>query len=149
MIDRILPATESEREWAARLLASSEPWITLGITLEQCMATCKDPEYKMYIAHAGSSPCGVMILDPRGLAGSPYIKSVAVAESFRGLQVGKQLLEYTEDVCRKYSRHLFLCVSSFNHSARRFYENQGFSAIGDLPGYIIPEASETIMHKFL
>jgi ribosomal protein S18 acetylase RimI-like enzyme len=143
----IANATEPEREWAADLLAGTDPWITLGVSREQCLRNCQDPEFEVYIAHAGTEPCGVMILDPRGLAGSPYIKSVAVAESFRGFHVGAKLLEFTEDICRKRSRHLFLCVSSFNSDAQRFYKNHGFAVVGELSDYIIKGASETIMHK--
>jgi ribosomal protein S18 acetylase RimI-like enzyme len=145
----ILPATLPERDWAAALLAGSEPWRTLGVTLEQCLRTCHDPEYEVYIAHTGDKPCGVMVLDPRGLASSPYIKSVAVTEDSRNLGVGALLLAYTESVCRSRSRHLFLCVSSFNTAARRFYENHGFTLVGGLPDYIVPGASELILHKYL
>ncbi len=146
---RILPATLPERDWAAALLAGSEPWRTLGISLEQCLRTCHDPEFEVYIAHSDDGACGVMVLDPRGLAGAPYIKSVAVSEGSRNLGVGALLLSYTESVCRSRSRHLFLCVSSFNTAARRFYENHGFTLVGELPDYIIQGASELILHKSL
>ena len=146
---RILPATPTEKDWAAALLAGSEPWTTLGIGLEQCLRTCHDPEFEVYIAHAGDMPCGVMVLDPRGLAGAPYIKSVAVTEESRNLRVDALLLAYTESVCRSRSRHLFLCVSSFNTAAQRFYKNHGFTQVGELPGYIIHSASELILHKSL
>jgi len=145
----ISAATVPERDWAAGVLAGSDPWITLGVSLEQCLRNCHDTEFEIYIAHYGSESCGVLILDPRGMAGSPYIKSVAVAESYRGFQVGTKLLEFTEGICRKHSRHLFLCVSSFNPGARRFYERHGFAAVGELTDYIIKGASETIMHKLL
>ena len=41
----IAPPTGAERDWAAELLAASEPWITLRVTLEQCREACRDPEY--------------------------------------------------------------------------------------------------------
>jgi ribosomal protein S18 acetylase RimI-like enzyme len=145
----IMPATPPERDWAGTLLAGSEPWLTLGIGLEQCLRTCHDPEYEVYIAHTGDVPCGVMVLDPRGMAGAPYIKSVAVSEGSRNLGVGALLLAFTESVCRSRSKHLFLCVSSFNTAARRFYETHGFTLVGELPDYIVQGASELILHKAL
>ena len=44
-------ATDQEKDMAAHLLASSEPWITLRITEEQCKKNCHDPEFQLYIAY--------------------------------------------------------------------------------------------------
>ena len=145
----IRPATQDERNWSASLLAGSEPWITLGTTLEQCMKTCHDEEYRVFIAIFGPAPCGVIVIDPRGLAGSPYIKSVVVAKEFRSQGVGAALLNFAEEWLRNNAKHLFLCVSSFNMRARKFYENHGFNPVGELKDYLIPGASEIIMVKNL
>jgi [ribosomal protein S18]-alanine N-acetyltransferase len=145
----IKPATADEKQWAAALLSSSEPWITLGITYEKCLKTCHDPEFSLFIAHIEQTPCGVMILDPRGLAGSPYIKSVAVSGEYRNRKIGAALLAYTEELCRRQSRFLFLCVSSFNTQAQKFYEYHGFVRVGELKDYIVEGKSEIIMYKRL
>jgi ribosomal-protein-alanine N-acetyltransferase len=145
----IREAGDADRDWAAALLAGSEPWITLGVTLEQCLNICHDSRYEVFISLLDNQPCGVMITDPRGLASSPYIKSVAVAESYRNRKVGAALLDYVEKWYRTRSAHLFLCVSSFNTDARRFYEKHGFRQVGELSDYIIPGASELILHKSL
>jgi len=42
-------ADELDRDRASVLLASSEPWITLGITADQCKKTCHDPEFLLYM----------------------------------------------------------------------------------------------------
>ena len=47
------------------------------------------------------------------------------------------------------ARHLFLCVSSFNHRAYAFYERQGYSPVGVLEDYVVEGASEILMHKRL
>ena len=47
----ISPASEEERYWAAGLLSVSEPWITLGRTLKQCLKTCHDPEKRLERAY--------------------------------------------------------------------------------------------------
>ena len=145
----ILPATDDERNWAALLLATSEPWITLGISLEKCTRTCHDPVFLLFIAHINNEACGVVILDPKGMAGSPYLKSIAVSEGYRDKHIGGTLLLYAEDFFRKEAHHFFLCVSSFNTKDRRFYERNGYEAVGELKDYIIRGASEIIMHKSL
>jgi hypothetical protein len=71
-------ATDQEKDMAACLLETSDPWITLGITADQCKKNCHDPEFILYMAYSNNKPAGIILLDPRGIAGSPYIKSIAV-----------------------------------------------------------------------
>jgi len=143
------PANEQEKDFAAHLLATSEPWITLRITEEQCRKNCHDPEFMLFIANKNNFPAGIILLDPRGIAGSPYIKSIAVYPEFRGQGIGTRLLSFAEELFRKNARHLFICVSSFNHRARKLYEKCGYQAAGELKDYIIDGASEILMHKRL
>jgi ribosomal protein S18 acetylase RimI-like enzyme len=143
------PATESEREWAAQLMARSEPWLTLGRRLESCRETCRRPGYLLFVARDGAAPCGFILLHPRGVAGSPYVASIAVAEAWRGKGTGKRLLDFAEGHFRPEARHIFLCVSSFNTGARRLYERLGWQAVGEFKDYVIDGASEILMHKWL
>ena len=142
-------ATDLERDWAALMLVSSEPWITLGTTLEQCSKACWDPEYLVYISHLNDEPCGTIILHPRGVASSPYVKSIAVAKEYRSNRIGEALMEFSEDLFRSKSKHMFLCVSSFNTGAQKFYERMGYSIVGEFKDYVIEGASELLMHKRL
>ena len=145
----IQPATDNERDWAGKLLAGSEPWITLGTTLEQCRKVCWDSQYTLYIAHLNSNPAGLIILHPLGLASSPYIKSVIVAEPHRGNGIGTRLMNFVEDHLRKDSKHLFLCVSSFNSKARIFYERLGYHPVGEFKDYAVEGESELLLYKRL
>ena len=137
---------DPEREWAARLMAASEPWITLGRGLDACLAACRRPEHLLFVAREGGEPVGFVLAHPRGVAGSPYVAAVAVAASARGRGVGAQLLEHVAGHFRAEARHLFLFVSSFNAGARRFYETHGWEAVGEVRGLIIDGASEVLMH---
>ncbi len=146
----ILPATEEEREWAAQLMASSDPWITLRRGLESCRASCsRQADTMLFVAHIGSEPGGFILLRKRGLAGSPYIASIAVATAARSVGIGSRLLLFAEDLFRGEANHIFLCVSSFNPRARALYEKLGYAAVGELKDYIIEGASEILMHKRL
>jgi ribosomal protein S18 acetylase RimI-like enzyme len=79
---------------------------------------------------------------------APYTVSIAAAPSFdRG--VSAALLAHVERTYRGRSHHLFLCVSSFNPRARRFYERHGFDAVGTLKAFLIEDADEILMHKRL
>lgn len=142
-------ANDEEMDLAAELLANSEPWITLGITPDQCKKNCHDREFLLFIAYSGNMPSGIILLDPRGVAGSPYIKSIAVFPEFRGLGIGSKLLSFAEDLFRNKARYLFICVSSFNERARKLYEKCGYQAAGELRNYIIEGASEILLNKRL
>src|SRR5260221_11317929 len=89
-------ATTDERNWAAHLIAVSEPWVTLKTSLEQCLAVCSDPGYMIYIAHGAGQPCGAIILHPSCLASSPYIKTVTVAEDHAAQGVGAAMVGFAE-----------------------------------------------------
>jgi len=142
-------ATDRERNQAAMLLARSEPWITLGISLDQCKKSCYNPEFFLYVAHVRTKLAGIILLDPCGVAGSPYLKSIAVHPDFQGQGIGSALLSFAEDLFRKEARHMFLCVSSFNNKAQKFYENFGYHAVGEFKDYLVQGKSEILMHKWL
>jgi len=145
----ITPATPEERPWAGRLMFVSEPWVTLRITSEQCLKASQDPDYLLYVARSQHAPIGCILVHPRGVAGSPYIKSIAVAEAYRGRGVGAELVRFAEEMFRPKARHLFLCVSSFNTRARKLYERLGYKKAGEFKDYIVQGYSEVLMHKRL
>lgn len=145
----IMPATTDEKEWAATVMAGTDPWITLGITYDLCRKSCFDPNLIMYVAHHNDSPCGMILIDPRGVAGSPYIKTIAVQDEFRGRGVGRSLIEFTELLLKSRNRHLFMCVSSFNTKARNLYERLGFKKVGEFEDYIAEGKSEILLYKKL
>ncbi len=152
MIDsplEISPARKEEREWAAELMAGSDPWTILGRGLEACRVRCNDPELHLFVARRGGEACGFVLIHPHGVAGSPYVASIAVAESCRNQGIGTRLLEFAEDLFLGRSRFIFLCVSSFNVRARTLYERVGYSVVGELKDYVIEGASEILMQKRL
>ena len=145
----IHPANDSEKEMAAHLFAGSEPWISLGINIEQCRKNCYDPEFQLYLAYSSSEPAGAILIDPRGVAGSPYIKSIAVFPAFRGKGKGTSLILFAEDLFMGKAKYIFICVSSFNTRAEKLYRNLGFQQAGELRDYLIDGASELLLWKKL
>lgn len=135
--------------WAARLMSASDPWVTLGRGFDACLSTCTSAVDVLEIAETGTERCGFVLVRPDGVAGAPYLVSIAVAPSFRGRGVGAALLEHVENSFRGRSRHLFLCVSSFNPRARAFYDRHGFAAVGTLKAFLVEGADEILMHKRL
>ncbi|MGC2477430.1 MAG: GNAT family N-acetyltransferase [Candidatus Sulfotelmatobacter sp.] len=147
---QITLAQPADHEWCARLMACSEPWITLQRDLDGCRRVLSRPGTELFVARdeSGGDPIGFVLLAPYGLAGSPYIASIAVAPAAQDHGVGSQLITFTEQHYRDRA-HLFLLVSSFNPRAQQFYRRHGFQFVGELKDYIVPHHSELIFHKRL
>lgn len=141
-------AAPDEYEWCARVMASTEPWITLRRDFEGCRTALGRPGTELYVARRENLPAGFLLLAPYGLAGSPYIASIAVAEEARGRGIGSQLLRFAEEHFAGRG-HLFLLVSSFNQGAQQLYLRHGYEFIGELRDYVVPGHSELILHKRL
>lgn len=146
---RIRPAGPGDASWAAGVMSSSEPWKTLGRDFSACLRSCENPLDALHIACCGIERCGLALTRERGVAGAPYLVSIAVAEPYRGRGVGDQVLAWVEDQFRGRYRHLFLCVSAFNPRAHAFYVRHGFRDVGLLDDFIVPGLDETLMVKRL
>ncbi len=145
----ILRAEDADYEWAAQLMARNEPWITLRCGPEKCHAAVRRPGTELFVARQDEQRLGFVLLAVHGLAGSPYVASIAVDETARGRGIGSELLRFAEERYRESHHHIFLLVSSFNLRARRLYERFGYRQVGKIPDYVIPGHSEWIMHKRL
>ncbi len=146
---QIEPAEPNDHDWCARLMASSEPWITLQRDLDGCRKVLSRPGTELFVARGQHSlNLGFILLAPHGLAGSPYIASIAVSPDTQGQSVGSQLMQFTERRFHDRS-HLFLLVSSFNSRAQNFYRRHGYEQVGELKEYIVSGHSELIFHKRL
>lgn len=140
-------ATPSEREWAATVMASSDPWLRLGRTIEACRAVLGNPRVEVTVAVSDGTPSGFAIVDRQGFAGAPYLKIIAVDGKGRGSGVGSALLERIEETYGRPARNLFLCVSSFNTRAQALYERRGFVRIGQIDDYLVDGEHEILMRK--
>jgi ribosomal-protein-alanine N-acetyltransferase len=136
----------AERDWCAQLMVSSEPWLTLGRTVEQARRLIQDPSREVYLAAEGAEAVGFLVLTLTGpLPG--YIQTVAVSPEHRGRGVGGQLLAFAEARIFGKSPNVFLCVSSFNVDARRLYERTGYVLIGELKDYLVAGHGELLFRK--
>jgi ribosomal protein S18 acetylase RimI-like enzyme len=144
----IVAAAPQEYEWCAHVMAASEPWITLGRDLAGCRAALNRPGTELFVARNQAQPAGFILVAPLGLAGSPYVTSIAVAPEAREQGIGSQLLHFAEAQFAA-SGHIFLLVSSFNHRAQQLYRRHGYELVGELKDYVVPGQSELILHKRL
>jgi ribosomal protein S18 acetylase RimI-like enzyme len=142
----IRPLTDREVDICARIMSTSEPWITLGRGLEDAVRLLTNSDREKYVADVSGQVAGVLILVMRG-AFVGYIQTVCVAPEFRGRGIGSRLIRHAEERIFRVSPNVFICVSSFNHSARRLYERLGYEMVGELRDYIVPGHSEILLRK--
>jgi [ribosomal protein S18]-alanine N-acetyltransferase len=137
---------EAEARACARLMASSEPWITLGRTYEECLALVLDPTREVYLVQGDDGPSGFLILCLVG-AFVGYIQTICIDARRRGQGLGSKLIDFAEQRILAEYPNVFMCVSSFNRDAHRLYERLGYRVVGELTDYIVPGHSEILLRK--
>ncbi len=137
---------EAEARACAQLMATSEPWITLGRSFATSLAIVQDPSREVYLARDKSGIAGFLVLCMTG-AFIGYVQTVCVDHRCRGEGLGSRLLAFAEQRILRVSPNIFMCVSSFNHSARRLYERLGYKVIGELTDYLVQGHSEILLRK--
>ncbi len=139
--------TEAEAEACARLMASSEPWLTLGRTYEVSLAIIRDPTREVFVVRDRTTKLlGFLILCLTG-AFVGYIQTICIHPDCRGQGLGSELLGFAERRILRQYPNVFMCVSSFNHVARRLYERLGYQVVGELTDYIVTGHSEILLRK--
>jgi [ribosomal protein S18]-alanine N-acetyltransferase len=136
----------TDAEWAARVMAESEPWVTLGNGYERSLKLLSNDARERYLAKVSGEPAGFLVISMQG-AFVGYIQLVGVASTFRGQGVGKSLIEFAEQRIFRETPNVFICVSDFNKDAQGFYAKLGYRRIGELKDFIIPGHSEILLRK--
>jgi ribosomal-protein-alanine N-acetyltransferase len=143
----ILPITSADdQEWCARLMAGSEPWITLRRDAAACRAALANPVKERYVVRDGDERAGLLILDMTGPFPG-YIQSICIATEARNRGLGAQVLEWAERRIFRVSPNVFMCVSSFNPDALRLYRRMGYEIVGTLKGFVVDEHDELLLQK--
>ena len=136
----------NEAETCARMMANSEPFITLQRGYDASLRRISDPSREVYLALVNSEIVGFVVLVMHG-AFTGYVQSICVAPEWRNRGIGSWLMSFAEKRIFAETPNAFLCVSSFNEGARRFYERLGYEVVGELKNYLISGHSEILMRK--
>jgi ribosomal protein S18 acetylase RimI-like enzyme len=140
---------KNEIPLCAKIMAESEPWITLGKSYEACLKSLMHRDIRISVVLMDKNLVGFFTMNPRGMASSPYIQSIAVKKNFRHMGIGHQMISFAEKLVRKKSRNIFICVSDFNKEAIQFYEDMGFTRVGEFKDYLKRGNSELLYRKII
>jgi ribosomal-protein-alanine N-acetyltransferase len=135
-----------EAEECARMMAESEPWITLGRGYEESLTILTDHSREVYLALDDGETVGFVVLEMEG-AFTGYVKSICVSPPRRGMGVGARLMSFAEERVFRERPNVFLCVSEFNEGARKFYERLGYETVGELRDYLVKGHAEILLRK--
>lgn len=139
-------STQVEKTDCAEIMAGSEPWITLGMSMDQVMYSLNNPLNEVFAAYVKDEIIGAIVIQTKG-AFSGYLKSIALKPDWRGKKLGKQMMVFIENEVFSTCANLFLCVSSFNQDAQKFYLKLGYEKIGVLKDYLVQGHDEILMRK--
>ena len=140
-----LDGEDQERDCAA-LMAASDPWLTLGYGFEDLLRMVRLPGRERYVAHVDGQFAGFLLLNLHGTFAG-YIQTIGLAPQCRGSGLGAQLVAFAEQRIFRDHQNVFLCVSSFNHAARRFYQRLGYAQVGELTEFLVAGHSELLLRK--
>lgn len=127
-------------------MAASDPWRTLGLGRAYCLKTMTAPFRETYILKEGGEFAGLVVIAMYGTF-KGYIQALFVAEGFRGRGAGEKLMGFAEKRIFRDSPNVFLCVSSFNRGAIKFYTRLGYRKAGLLKDFVIKGADELLLRK--
>ena len=130
------------------LLASSEPWLTLGYSAKDWRRLHGGPlaNRDAWVIDDGGRARGVAIVR-RGFLAGDYLELLAVDASTRSRGLGARLLAHCESDVFARTRNFFVCVSDFNANARRFYRRRGYVQVGRLDDLLIAGSAEILLRK--
>jgi ribosomal protein S18 acetylase RimI-like enzyme len=134
----------------AEAIVSIPPWSVMNYAADAMasfLATRNDGSVR-YVIETGGHEAGVISLRSPWLKG-PYLELLAIFPAFQGRRIGTQLLAWLEDeAVRHGQRNLWVCASSFNTGALRFYERHGFCQVACLPGLVDDNSEEILLRKY-
>ncbi|MDI1320204.1 MAG: N-acetyltransferase [bacterium] len=133
-------------EWAAQLMASSEPWLTLGRDHATVLHLLRNPAKDVFLVRTKSERAGFLVLDLNGPLGG-YIQTIGITPEKRGAGLGTAALRWAEKYIFASQPNILLCVSSFNRGAARLYRRLGYAVVGRLPDYIVAGHDEILLRK--
>ena len=130
----------------AQMMSDTDPWIRYGMDYELCLKAFEGDFREIYILEVEQAIAGFAILQMKGTF-KGYIQSLCIIEKWRAHGFGRRLLQFCEERILEISPNIFICVSEFNKSAIKLYEEFGFELVGSLHDFLQPGLTELLMRK--
>jgi len=125
-----------------------EPWLTLGSAPEGMRSyfrECLDKR-EGYVSLLGEEVVGFVTIKDDFLHGG-YIRRIAIRKERRGKGIGRRIMRFIEERVFDCYSNIFVCVSSSNPRARKFYRDLGYRQAGKLPNLVQEGEIEYLLRK--
>jgi len=87
-----------------------------------------DNGYNYFLIYHNGLPCGYLALVPNTTEQKMMLSKIYVDANYRGLQLGKQLMDFAITEARKlHFKTLWLTVNKYNTNSIEWYKKQGFT----------------------
>jgi ribosomal-protein-alanine N-acetyltransferase len=130
----------------ATMMSKSDPWITLEMDYDQCLKAFEGPSKEVFLIERNNELLGFVIIQTGG-SFKGYIQTICIHDAYRGMGLGRKLLQFCEDRILKISPNIFICVSSFNVGAIKLYYEFGFKLVGELEDFVKKGFTELLLRK--
>jgi ribosomal protein S18 acetylase RimI-like enzyme len=128
-------------------------WQRYGLTIDKAIANFERGMARgewLIVAEVEDSVCGFAWVIPQGAFGrSPYLRLIGVQADKAGSGIGTKLMAEVERKSAEVASDIFLLVSDFNTGAQAFYKQRGYTQIGAITAYVVPDITELIFRKRL
>lgn len=133
----------------AQQLVTMDPWLRLGYQEQALRSFFLQPacDAERYLMLLDEEIAGVVCLKRPWLRGV-YLEQLAILPPWQRQGLGRQALDFIEQRHAQYA-NIWLLVSGFNQSARRFYQANGFVELCPLEGLLVAGEDEILMRKRL
>jgi len=134
----------------AEAIVAMPPWSAMSYpadAMARFLAASGDGTSRFLIEVDGADAGAVAVRHP-WLKG-PYLELLALLPPFQRRGIGAGIMSWFEQAGRGLgARNLWVCASSFNDGALRFYQRHGFRPAATLPGLVAESYNEILLRKF-
>lgn len=134
----------------AAAIVTMEPWSLMDYPADRLAEFLAKPDggVTRCLIEVGGKTAGVISVRYPWLKG-PYLELLALLTPFQRKGIGGTLLKrFESEAASREARNLFVCASSFNENALRFYRRHGFHDVAVLPGLVAEGYEEILLRKF-
>jgi len=149
---KIVGATKAHVDAMAKLMASSPLLRRYRVSARGAKASLTEALRERDLLFAAVDDDAVVglawVIVTRALDRAAYLRLLLVREDHQSRGLGAALLGRAERKARaSRCRHLVLLVTTTNGRARAFYEQHGYSHVGELAGFVRAGISESLYLK--
>jgi ribosomal protein S18 acetylase RimI-like enzyme len=127
-----------------------EPWSVMNYPADRLAAFLASAGggVARYVVSVDGEEAGAVSVRHPWLMG-PYLELLALLPRAQNQGIGSSIMAWFETAALQHgARNLWVCASSFNERALRFYERHGFTTAAMLPDLVADAYNEILLRKF-